>query len=288
MRYRYMRYPDGKIKAVTFSYDDGAIYDIRLSEIFTKRGMKATFNLNSSWVPEVSNGDRIGVDDIRRFIIGCGHEVAVHGENHIAPAAARPIDAIKEVLFGRMGLEDMLDMTLRGMAYPDTGVRLLHNGNSAERVKRELEDLGIVYSRTLGADNDMFKLPTDWYEWMPTAHHNNPRIFEYIEKFVSTGFEGTYCSVRWPRLFYVWGHSFELERDGNWDRIKKICDMLAGKDDTWYATNIEIYDYVKAYESLQISADGTRIYNPTQIKVWFDIDGKLYSVAPGEHIRAEK
>lgn len=280
-----MRYPEGKMKAVTFSYDDGALADIRLSEIFTRYGMKATFNLNSASVPEVSNEYKIGKDDIKRLILDCGHEIAVHGENHIAPAAARPIDAIKEVLFGRMGLESMFDMTLRGMAYPDSGINLEHNGNSAERVKRELADLGIVYSRTLGGDNDSFRLPTDWYAWMPTAHHNNPRIFEYIEKFLSISFKDSYCSVRWPRLLYIWGHSFELDRDGNWDRMEKICDMLAGNDGIWYATNIEIYDYVKAYEALQISADGTRVYNPTQIKVWFDVDGTLYSVAPGEHIR---
>lgn len=30
MRYRFLRFPGGKDKAVTFSYDDGFRYDIRL------------------------------------------------------------------------------------------------------------------------------------------------------------------------------------------------------------------------------------------------------------------
>jgi hypothetical protein len=46
MRSFFMRYPGGKAKAVTFSYDDGVIQDIRLAEIFDKYNMKATFNFN--------------------------------------------------------------------------------------------------------------------------------------------------------------------------------------------------------------------------------------------------
>ena len=37
----------GKMKAVTFSYDDGVTQDIRLAELFHKYGLKATFNINS-------------------------------------------------------------------------------------------------------------------------------------------------------------------------------------------------------------------------------------------------
>ena len=37
----------GKMKAVTFSYDDGVTQDRRLIELLDKYGLKATFNLNS-------------------------------------------------------------------------------------------------------------------------------------------------------------------------------------------------------------------------------------------------
>lgn len=47
MRYVFMRYPDGKSKAVTFSYDDGVVQDKRLAELFDKYGMKGTFNFNT-------------------------------------------------------------------------------------------------------------------------------------------------------------------------------------------------------------------------------------------------
>ena len=42
-----MRFPKGKAKALTLSYDDGVEQDIRLMDIMDKNGLKGTFNLNS-------------------------------------------------------------------------------------------------------------------------------------------------------------------------------------------------------------------------------------------------
>ena len=67
--------------------------------------------------------------------------------------------------------------------------------------------------------------------------------------------------------------------------LEDICSKLSGKDDVWYATNIEIYDYVHGYNNLSYSADGTMIYNPALFKIWLDIDGVTYSIAPGETLK---
>ena len=59
-----------------------------------------------------------------------------------------------------------------------------------------------------------------------------------------------YGSRRRANLFYLWGHSYEFDNNNNWDHIEKICEKLANRDDIWYATNMEIYEYVTAYNSL--------------------------------------
>ena len=167
------------------------------------------------------------------------------------------------------------------MAYPDSGITRFENGADYADIKHYLKDLGIVYSRTLGGDNDSFALPTDWHAWMPTAHHTNPELFGYIDKFLNEPMS-SYDASQTPGLFYLWGHSFEFENNKNWDLLDRICKELSGKPDIWYATNIEIYDYVSAYDSLIFSADGSRVYNPSLITVWFSADDKLYSVKSGE------
>ncbi len=40
----------GKMKAVTFSYDDGVTQDQRLIALLNKYGLKCTFNLNSEFL----------------------------------------------------------------------------------------------------------------------------------------------------------------------------------------------------------------------------------------------
>ena len=282
MRYQFLRFPNGKAKAVTLSYDDGCADDIRFSDTITKAGFKCTFNLNT-----VVN-QALSTEQIKEKFLDRGHEIAVHGAYHIAPGNVRSIVGIRDVLDCRLALEERFGIIVRGMAYPDTGITRFANNASYENIKQYLTDLGIVYSRTLAGDNNSFSLPTDWHAWMPTAHHNNPDIMAYIDEFVNIDTSvNAYCARRTPRLFYIWGHAYEFERNNNWEHLDEICDKLGGHDDIWYATNIEIYEYVNAYNSLVYSADGTIIKNPTLFEIWFDIDGQEYKIMPGETLKIQ-
>lgn len=275
MKYMFMKFPDGKPKALTLSYDDGVRDDIKLSKIINKYGIKCTFNH--------TNAEYMSKEEIKEYILSNGHEIAVHGANHRAEGLNRPIEGIDDVLSCRKNLENKFGIIIRGMAYPDSGIRNMAIGNTYEEIRAYLKSLEIAYARTLGEDNDFFRLPEDWYAWMPTIHHINPKIMEYIEKFLNIDIsERTYLSNRYPRLFYLWGHSYEFERNNNWELLERICEKLANKPDIWYATNMEIYNYVNSYNSLEYSADGKIIYNPTLYTIWFEIDGKSYSIQSNE------
>ena len=281
MKYNYMRYPGGKAKAFTMSYDDGPRDDERFLETINKYGLKCTFNLVGG---TIEGGSSWGMSSeyIKENIIGKGHEIANHGYNHRAHGYVRPVDGIRDVLESRLFLEREFGMIVRGFAFPDRMVSKSEHPEDFARIREYLSDLGIVYARIAGGDNDKFELPRDFYNWTPTAHHANPRVLEYAEKFVNMDVSKLYIAQRTPKLFYLWGHSFEFSANNNWELLEDICKALGKKDDIWYATNIEIYDYVKAYESLVFSADGTLVYNPTLTDVWFDIDGTLYVVKSGE------
>ena len=284
MRYRFLRFPEVNLQAVTFSYDDGCRADIQLAEIFNKYGMKGTFNLNSAWLGKNDTDWHLTKEEIQQHIIDAGHEIATHGAEHRANGNLRAIDGIQDVLNCRLGLEKDFDTIVRGLAYPDTGIVHLNNGATLESIEHYLKELDIVYARTLGQINDSFNLPQNWYQWMPTAHHNDAETMELIDKFVVWK-EQAYTARREPKLFYLWGHAYEFSEKNNWERMEEICQKLSGKEDTWYATNIEICDYVAAYNSLVYSADGSRIYNPTLKQIWLDIDGKQYTVKSGETIK---
>lgn len=277
----FMRYPGGKAKALTFSYDDGVPQDKRLAALFDQYGLKATFNFNCEAMRDVN----FTKEQIKEYFLSKGHEIAVHGANHRANGNVRPIEGIKDVLDCRLELEAKCDCIIRGMAYPDTGITQMGNFGNYEMIKQYLTELDIAYARTLGCDNNSFMLPNDFHAWMPTAHHNNPKIMDFIEEFLQLDIsEKTYHARRTPRLFYIWGHSYEFDYNNNWEHIDKICKKFADNDEIWYATNIEIYDYVQAYKSLRYSADGHKVYNPSLFTIWLDVDGTLHNVKSGEMI----
>ncbi len=281
-RYKYLRFPEGKAKAVTLSYDDGCREDLRFSDAITRAGLKCTFNLNCNALRENNFSD----ETIREYFLDRGHEIAVHGAFHRANGTLRPIEGIREVLDCRLELEQRFGRIVRGMAYPDSGIVRFSNGACYDDIKSYLSQLDIAYCRTLGGDNKSFMLPQDWHAWMPSVHHNNPDVMDYVKAFLNIDLsEKVYISDRFPRLFYMWGHSYEFERNGNWNLLDVICSELGGREDIWYATNMEIYEYVSAYNSLVYSADGNVIYNPTLFDIWFDIDGTLYEIKSGQTLK---
>ncbi len=290
MIHHFMRFPGGKPKAVTFSYDDGVRHDIRLAQICNQYGIKCTFNLNSAFIAAEPGGVKLCADEIKQHFLDAGHEIAIHGHEHKAPGAFRPLEAIDEILTCRRALERTFGIIVRGMAYPNTGILKLHKGNTYEGIRGYLEDLEIAYGRSLDGDNNGFMLPQDWLNWVPTAHHKNPKALEWANEFAALDAEALRTVRRYPRLFYLWGHSYEFHNDGNWDLLENLCQTLGGKEDTWYATNMEICEYVHAYDALIYNADTTKVYNPTATPVWLNFSDKqgtsdinrTYCVHPGE------
>ena len=166
-----LRYIDGKPKAVTFSYDDGCRQDIILSQLLYKYKLKGTFNLNSDWFGKNVNDQHLTKEEIKNYIISNGHEIAVHGAQHLANGNVRSVNGIYDVLKCRLDLEREFDCIVRGMAYPDTGISLFQNNASFKKIRNYLIDLDIVYARSFNTKGGNFELPDDWHNLIPTAHH---------------------------------------------------------------------------------------------------------------------
>ncbi len=284
MVFLHMRFPGGKTKAVTLSYDDGVSSDLRLAELADKYGVKCAFNINSGLVPDEPGGGKLTYAQIKEHLLGRGHEVAVHGELHRAPGAFPTLIGLRDALNCREQLERNLGVMVRGMAYPNSGITRFTGGSDYAAVRDYLSSIGVVYARSLGADNDSFRLPEDWFRWIPTAHHGNPDAPRWAREFADLRVNERYGDDRWPRLFYLWGHSYEFDRDGNWDLLEELLGVLGNLPDAWYATGIAIWSYVTAFHSLVFSADASFVYKPTLQELWFETDEKMYSVRPGETV----
>ena len=275
--YTFYRFPNGLRKALTLSYDDGVEQDVRFMDILDKYGIKCTFNLNSGcWAAEGTvypTGQihrRLSKSQVEKLYANPNHEVAAHCLTHASLTELSPSEMAWEVLADRKNLEEMFGGLVRGFAYPF--------GTYSDQVVDALKATGVAYARTVVSTND-FSIPTDWLRLHPTCHHNAPNLMELCDRFLADG------APFGSRLFYLWGHSYEFEADNNWQVIEDFCAKMAGHEDIWYATNIEIVDYVNACRSIRASADGRTLHNPTSTDVWADVDGKIVCIKAGETVR---
>ena len=64
--------------------------------------------------------------------------------------------------------------------------------------------------------------------------------------------------------------------------MEEFAKLMSGKEDVWYATNIELYTYITAIRSLEYTMDGKVVYNPTAVTVYFEHNGNMLELASGE------
>jgi hypothetical protein len=240
-------------------------------------GIRGTFNLNSGLFaqegtvyPPGQIHRRMTKKSVLALYGGSAHEVAAHGLTHPYLTQMPLAAAVRDVMEDRVRLEALFGKIVRGMAYP--------YGAYSENLAQGLQAAGIVYSRTVKI-TESFSLPNDWMRLDATCHHDHPALGDLVERFV----KDTPRTAPW--LFYLWGHSYEFEEHENWSVIENFCRKTSGKPDIWYATNIEIYDYVQAYNRLQFSAEGNFVYNPNIQTVWVERDQNVYAVRAGEFCR---
>ena len=270
----YLRFPGGKSKALTLSYDDGVASDIRLIQIMKQHGLKGTFNINAGkFAPEGTTYPagtvhrRMSQKQCFEAYKDSGMEVALHGYTHPFLDQLPLPHMLCEIQKDREALENLFGTFVRGAAYP--------YGTYNDDVVAALRACGVCYARTV-ASTEGFSVPTDWLRMPATCHHRNPKLMELAKKFMAFNVAND------AKLFYLWGHSYEFDGDNNWHVIEEFAKFMGEQEGVWHATNIEVYDYVEAYRRLVVSYDGRLVYNPSVVSVWFAFAGKTYEIHAGE------
>lgn len=273
---KYIRFPEGKAKALTFSYDDGVKADARLIKILNERGLKGTFNLNSNRFDCPEWHGKLNEAETKKLFVNCGHEIALHGARHIFLDKVPLAEAAGEILYNRAYLEHMCGSIVRGMAYAYGA----YNGEIVQMLKT----LGVAYARTTEPTHG-FAVPSDWLRLNPTCHHTDDKFPALADAFFG-GSPTVSAKQREGWLFFLWGHSFEFDDNNNWDLIESFCDRAKEHEaEIWFATNYEVYEYVRAYDRLEFSLDGEIVHNPSAQPVWLELRGKVYKIGAGETVK---
>lgn len=227
---------NGKKKAITFSFDDGIMQDIRVIEILDKYGLKGTFNLNSGKFGTNNPYEVNGRVVQRRMIepnqvkeLYKNHEVAAHTVGHFNLTTLPDSCVAWQVEKDRILLEELTGKEIKCMAYPCGGI------NNDERVANILKNqTKIRFARTV-ISSFSFDLQENLLRFNPTVGFHNEKVLTLAEQFLN-------IQTDKPQLFYIWGHSYELDaKDGAWDDFENLCRMISRKSDIFYGTNGEIF-----------------------------------------------
>lgn len=227
---------NGKMKAVTFSYDDGVTQDVRLIKIFNKYDLKATFNINSELLGKegalIRDNCKVSHNKNRKQDVKeiyHGHEVAVHTLTHPNLTTLDEKEIIRQVEEDRKNLEELVGYDIVGMAYPCGGVN--NNDYVADIIK---SNTSIQYARTITSSHS-FDLQDNLLRFNPTVYHH-----EEMDKLFELGREFLALKTEKPQIFYIWGHSYEFDINNSWDRFEEFCAMISGQVDIFYGTNREV------------------------------------------------
>lgn len=225
-----------KLKAVTFSYDDGVTQDVRLIELLNKYDLKCTFNLNSERLgtgkiikrrgKHISHY-KIRPEEVR--LVYEGHEVAVHTLSHPNLINCYEPEIIRQVETDRLNLSALAGYEVVGMAYPSGLI------NSDDRVADVIrKHTGVKYARTI-PDTNNFDMQEDLLQYRPSVYHLD------FEKMMAMGREFIELKPDKPQIFYIWGHSYEMDySEDYWLQLEEFFKLISNRDDIFYGTNKEV------------------------------------------------
>ncbi len=274
-------YKFGKSKAITLSFDDGQAQDIRLANIFNKYGLKATFNImggncKNGMFREKENDVSLwdGSNELREAY--AGHEIASHTYTHPHLMDIPLEEGKEEITKDIAALEKAFGTKIKGFAAP--------YGKIPEELDKTLAENGILYDRLTGRVTD-FSIPDNFLRWVPSFHmafYGTDEGKQAVADFFETDKE--------LALLYIWGHSYEITdldcagckkwngMRNRWQFTEEMCKAISNKDDVYYATNIEICEYLLAMKKAIVS--DTYIDNPTDTELYFSINGKVIVAPP--------
>lgn len=277
-RERMFTYPNGKMKALILSYDDGLQQDSLLVVILNQYDLKGTFNLNSAyfgndvnWLKSLigKRGRYLNEDQISR--IYQGHEISAHTHTHPRLPELRNEEMDFEIRTNIETLSNISKKRIRSFAYPF--------GEYKPETVETLKCRGITNARTID-DTETFELPNNFLLSNPTCHHS--RADEFLPNFIA-------IEVVKPILFYIWGHSWEFDRNqkyNNWEYFENLCQKLNETDEIWSVTAGEFVEYVNAIRSITISGKN-KLVNNSDLVLWLRLNGKVIEIQPKERVRLD-
>lgn len=233
----------GKGVVVTTSWDDGHRLDLKMAKLLKKYHLPGTFYV-APRNREFSAQDLLNEAEVKA--LAQEFEIGGHTLTHPRLATLVPAGAEAEIVAGKKHLENWVGKEIQSFCYP--------GGNYTQTNLRQVREAGFVMARTV--ERYAFFTGNKPYEMATTLHaYDHWLDLWQIFKFVKFN-PFTFLKVfrRWDLIammmfdrvcreggmFHLWGHSWEIDQNGDWDRLERVFKYISGKAEVSYVNNSEL------------------------------------------------
>lgn len=228
---------------VTTSWDDGHILDVRLSALLKKYDIKGTFYIapkDYESIPE----KRLTDEQIKE--LSKDFEIGAHTMSHAHLVELADNEARLEIEESKLYLEKLIGRAVTSFCYP--------RGEYHTKHVEMIRNAGFNYGRTVkrfiagkacspleaGTTINTYNHYSDLWEIAKLAKFNPTKIYAYFQwdNLAKEMFDRV---LRDGGEFHLWGHSWEIEEHGDWEKLESVLAYISHKQGVRYVVNGDLF-----------------------------------------------
>ncbi|MFV0457792.1 MAG: polysaccharide deacetylase family protein [Actinomycetales bacterium] len=222
--------PEAKTLTVTTSWDDGHPLDLRVADLLDKYAVKGTFYVAPRNIEFPASGR---IDPVQLADLAGRHEIGAHTMTHRRLPQLDDATAHREIADSKSYLEDQLSTAVPSFCYP--------GGQYHRRHLKMVLAAGFRTARTVrrhhvGDVANRLQIPTTMHcyrhlsdapwlmGWTRGRLLRGARYYLAWDELAIALFERSLAA---GGVYHLWGHSWELDRFGDWHRLERVLAHLA-------------------------------------------------------------
>lgn len=227
---------------VTTSWDDGYLLDLKMADLLKKCGIKGTFYVSPN-NREFAKKDLLSEEQVK--FLNQNFEIGAHTMTHPSLNKISLAEAAQEIGDSKKYLEQVIGKSIESFCYP--------GGHYQKKHKDIIKQGGFKLARTVKSFRfdipDYFETPTSlhaydhwldvWNVWR-FVNFNPIKFFQYYRHWDLLALAMFDKIKNEGGIFHLWGHSWEIEKNNDWDRLENVFKYIGNNSNVVYATNQEL------------------------------------------------
>ena len=246
---------EARRSVVTTSWDDGHPLDLRIADLLASYGLTGTFYVSrkASW-PIMTSPEIRGLSS--KFEIG-GHLI-----EHLSLDQLPDEQALEQLSGSRAWIEEVTGKPCRALCFP--GGKYRHDqlglvqkaGYLAARTTellstafpRQLNGLALLSTTVQAYPHSRLTYAKNALKRRLLVNLFRTRALFYGHDWLALARNLLDRTLRHGGVFHLWGHSWEIEQEQQWDRLKELLAVIAAnRDKLAIVTNSELGSNALSY-----------------------------------------